>query len=743
MSTPELSPEELGELLAGLTPEIPDCRVLRLIGRGGMSFVYLGVQESLDRQVAVKVIAPHALRDEVSKARFEKEARTIAKLQHPCIVAIHAVGRSEQGLLFYLMPYFAKGHLGQRDLTDDDAGVIEVVRALLWALDYAHAHGVVHRDVKAENVLFDNADRPLLADFGIAMIKRDRARMTGDGHAVGSAAHMAPEQARAESVDGRADLYSLGVLVFQMVTGRLPFEHADALALAVMHAVDPVPRLTPEKRHWQGFIDQAMAKRPADRFQDAREMMAALERVVDQVRRANERALRGRADDVAPSAARAPQQRPRTLALAIGAALLAVAVAAASLFPPSSTPVITTVESPGVAREPAPSAPLVVPAATLGDDAVGLETASPEEIAPVASVPGEAEVGAALQQIVRRRLTQPAGDNAFDSLLAAHRLAPELAQLPRAGQRWLSVAKPYVASGLAEGGGDAARSLFARANALSDELGLRESEAWKELESVVVESMTSRLRDALARNDLAALRRAKADAEAWGLASARLEPLWSQGVVSARRGDRLRSGETAMVLARLPDAGRPGLAVLPHAVTRQDYSAFVAATGRASARCRIRTARVTLKRRTWERPGFDQAGRHPVVCISAADAAAYAAWLGRRDGHEYRLPQAGEWHKLGLDRATASCGDRCRGTAPIDAGANVGAGLLSHMGSAREWSADCGAGCAERLSVGSSWRDASQRPGSEADVAVGGDEGYDDIGFRLVRDVSAGELAQR
>src|SRR5688500_15759383 len=121
MSTPELSPDELTELLSGLTPEIPGYRVMRLIGRGGMSFVYLGLQESLDRQVAIKVIAPHALKDDISKARFEKEARTIAKLQHPCIVGIHAVGRTEEGLLYYVLPYLARGHLGLRNLTGDDA----------------------------------------------------------------------------------------------------------------------------------------------------------------------------------------------------------------------------------------------------------------------------------------------------------------------------------------------------------------------------------------------------------------------------------------------------------------------------------------------------------------------------------------------------------------------------------------------------------------------------------------------
>ncbi|GIX36634.1 MAG: hypothetical protein KatS3mg126_2413 [Lysobacteraceae bacterium] len=276
---PEYSPEELHELLTGVMPEIPGYRVLRLLGRGGMAYVYLGIQESLDRQVAIKVIQPEALRDEVSKLRFEREAQIIAKLQHPCIVGIYEIGRTEHGLLYYVLPYLSRGHLGQRDLRNDQHGIVEVLRALLWALDYAHGRGVVHRDVKAENVLFDNADRPLLTDFGIALSRRDRSRVTGHGLAIGSVAHMAPEQARGESVDGRADLYSLGVLTFEMLTGELPFQSPDPLGLALMHATDPIPRLPPQLAHWQALIDRAMAKRPEDRFADAREMMLALDEV--------------------------------------------------------------------------------------------------------------------------------------------------------------------------------------------------------------------------------------------------------------------------------------------------------------------------------------------------------------------------------------------------------------------------------------------------------------------------------
>ena len=278
-NTPEFSPDELDELLSGVLPDIPGYRVLRLLGRGGMSYVYLGVEESLDRQVAIKVIKPVALQDEVSMQRFEKEARTIAKLQHPCIVGIHAVGRMELGLLYYVMPYLSRGHVGQRDLRNDEAQIIEVLRALLSALDYAHGHGIVHRDVKAENVLFDHTDRPLLTDFGIAISKRDRSRMTGGGKAMGSWGYMAPEQARGEDVDGRADLYALGVLTYEMLCGALPYRNRDTVALALMHAMDPVPQLPADKAHWQGFIDKAMAKAPAQRFASAQDMLDALDQM--------------------------------------------------------------------------------------------------------------------------------------------------------------------------------------------------------------------------------------------------------------------------------------------------------------------------------------------------------------------------------------------------------------------------------------------------------------------------------
>ncbi|RZA18585.1 MAG: serine/threonine protein kinase, partial [Lysobacteraceae bacterium] len=260
-------------------PHIDGYRILRVIGHGGMSTVYLAEQASLGRKVALKVMLPEALADEVSRGRFENEARIIARLEHPNIVGIHEVGRTADGLPFYSMPYLARGHLAQRNLRGDQQKAAAILHALLPALDYAHVRGVVHRDVKAENVLFDEAERPLLADFGIALRRGNNPRLTSTGLAVGSTAYMPPEQARGNEVDRRADLYSIGVLTWEMLTGRLPYNAGDALSMALKHVQDPIPRLPSTLKHWQEFIDKAMAKQPADRYSSAQDMLDALQQL--------------------------------------------------------------------------------------------------------------------------------------------------------------------------------------------------------------------------------------------------------------------------------------------------------------------------------------------------------------------------------------------------------------------------------------------------------------------------------
>lgn len=260
-------------------PRIPGYRVEAVLGSGGMATVYRGRQLALDRPVAIKILRAYGRDAEELNRRFEQEAKLIAALDHPCIVAIFEVLRTEAGDACYVMPLLAHGDLASRPRPLPETEVKRILTAVLEALGHAHGKGVVHRDVKPENVLFDARGTPLLADFGVALKMQGGERLTAHGRAVGSSHTMSPEQARGEVVDGRSDLYSVGCLAVDMLTGAPPFAGDDFLAVALKHQQDPVPRLPPALAHWQPFIDRALAKRPDDRYPDAGAMISALEAI--------------------------------------------------------------------------------------------------------------------------------------------------------------------------------------------------------------------------------------------------------------------------------------------------------------------------------------------------------------------------------------------------------------------------------------------------------------------------------
>ena len=775
----EMSPEELSALLTSVMPDIPGYRVMRRIGKGGMSFVYLAVQESLDRQVAIKITAPEILRDEISKQRFEQEARTIAKLEHPSIVGIFEVGRSPQGLMYYVMPYLSKGHLGQRDLRHDEARIIGVLRSLLLALGYAHTRGIVHRDVKAENVLFDNADRPVLADFGIALPFRNSVRITNVGFAVGSAAYMAPEQARGDNVDGRADLYAVGVLAYEMVTGHLPFQANDALALAVMHAHDPIPPLPGNRRHWQPFISLAMAKSKEQRFRNAEQMLSALDELE---RRHRLGATAPEAAPEPPLAAAAPitgespiVARPMLHWVGIGAAALALA-AAATWWTTSrdSTPDFLAaaddapvrVEDPiGSVAVAAGSAPApgtssaetgLAPTPAEADPAAVAEPASDERAtdadAPPANptfrsqalaydprVPAARELLAAQRQITRLRLSTPAGDNAVESLLAARRLAPRDPELPRLETALISAFGAQIDKALDEDDSANAGALWQRAQRYVEQADLRQSAAWTSLVDARTAAVERRLAEAASRRSARELKRATDEIALYGLDEARFADAIRSARVALlpRPGARVEGRGPAMRLVTAPTETRAGLVVMENEVTRGDFLAFVQATGRPVSRCRGGF----LERRTWSDPGFEQSARDPVVCVTAADADAYAQWRGPRDGVRYRLPTAAEWGQLSQGAASDCAGtrlncDRREGTVPVGDGQASGLGLVNVGGNVREWLAG------GSQTGGSSWRTAAARARANATQAAGDARGMDDLGFRLVREVTIDELLE-
>ena len=259
----------------------------RELGRGGMGIVYCARDLRLERVVAIKLLPPQLAKAAERRERFVREARMAAQLSHPHIIPIHAV--EEVGaLVFFVMSYVDGETLGTRLRRDGrlkPADAARILREVAWALAYAHRQAVVHRDIKPDNILLEKSSgRALVADFGIArLVAAPREGDSGEGRLVGTPEYMSPEQALGESVDGRSDLYSLGVVGYYALSGRLPFAGATATALIGQHVSQTPPPLGAHAAPPQlvAAIERCLAKNPGQRFQTGEELAAALDPVVE------------------------------------------------------------------------------------------------------------------------------------------------------------------------------------------------------------------------------------------------------------------------------------------------------------------------------------------------------------------------------------------------------------------------------------------------------------------------------
>jgi serine/threonine-protein kinase PpkA len=258
--------------------EIPGYRLLRQLGRGGMATVYLAVQESVDREVALKVMSPALLADPNFGERFLREAKIAARLHHRHVVGIHDVSRI--GDYHYIaMEYLAGGPVLSKDGQPRSvAFALRVIREIAGAINYAQQKGFIHRDVKPDNILLRDDGSSALTDFGIARANDSATRMTRTGAVVGTPHYMSPEQARGKQIDGRSDLYSLGVVLYEMLVGRVPYHAEDSLAVGIMHITQPVPRLPESLAVLQPLVDGLLAKEPHARFQTGNEAAVAIAR---------------------------------------------------------------------------------------------------------------------------------------------------------------------------------------------------------------------------------------------------------------------------------------------------------------------------------------------------------------------------------------------------------------------------------------------------------------------------------
>ena len=268
-------------------------QIEEMLGQGGMSAVYKATDPNLKRVVAVKMIHPHLSSDPDFVKRFEEEATAVAQLRHPSIIQVYDFNHDDDN--YYMVLEFVPGETIQEHLKRLNASgrhlsvtkAIEYIADICDAVDYAHQRGMIHRDIKPANLMLNVMGQAILMDFGIAKIVGGQ-RHTATGAVVGTAMYMAPEQIKGENPDRRADIYSLGVTLFEMLGGRPPFEADSAMTLMMMHVNDPVPDvrdLNPDvPDDLVAVVNKSLAKDPNERYQTAAQMAAALRNVLGRIK---------------------------------------------------------------------------------------------------------------------------------------------------------------------------------------------------------------------------------------------------------------------------------------------------------------------------------------------------------------------------------------------------------------------------------------------------------------------------
>ena len=255
------------------TLQIPGYTIEKSLGVGGMARVCLAMQNALNRQVALKMLA---LADPQFQKRFLREGRIVARLNHRHIITVHDVGEY-QGCYYIAMEYAEGGTLEsriQKGLGADQ--VLTILKQAALALGYAHQQGLVHRDIKPGNILFRADGAAVVSDFGIAKDYHQDDPLTQTGWALGTPTYMSVEQALGQAVDSRSDLYSLGVMFYEMLTGEKPYQARDRLTLLAMHRDQPIPRLPGSLARYQDILDRLMAKKPEQRFASAAQLIEKL-----------------------------------------------------------------------------------------------------------------------------------------------------------------------------------------------------------------------------------------------------------------------------------------------------------------------------------------------------------------------------------------------------------------------------------------------------------------------------------
>lgn len=727
-----------------------------------MSVVYLAYQESLKREVALKVMRPVIADESNVVKRFKQEAEIIAKLYHPNIVSIYDVGAVDNHILFYAMPYLQHGDLTGFAYHNDEE-LIKVMSGLCQGFAYAHAQGVVHRDIKPENILFDQFGNVKIADFGIALSSGKR-RFTKDQRIVGSIHYLSPEQARSKHVDARSDIYGLGAILYEVLTGKPVFDAPDDLGIMMAHVENPVPRLPKKVAHWQPIIDRCLAKSPNQRFQSMPELQKATEQLTPQLKQGPVRRLNA---------------WPYLLVSVLLVSVLLVAVMTGgwlwsnrdklvpeSVLRSSDQNPESKNQPPFIRAHQSPPKDTETQADTVAREPLLSEQATHDLL------------NRARENIQNKQLTTPDDNNALDKLLQVLADQPRheeaRALLSEINDGYFELAYQAVLNrnyALAEQFAESLTTVRHKV-ALVNESLLQYLAGRSEMTvSLLLGSLSEQVNSAVRNNNRALATRLVALTDVFVPGHRLVDELNELVAKIPESGQVIKDQRGIKAVLVTPSSGGAvsyGFYATATEITQHQYRQFVQATHRPLQKCKsVLKSNLIFSSRNLDNVGFPYAGDMPAVCVSWQDARDYAQWLSKETGHNYRLPTRDEWQVLavqsgGVKRcgqnnlagtdfpdkndgvAYYDCDDGYPHLAPVRALGGSDTGLFGIHGNAAEWLDGCEAPgkiksffapekpCGKNPVAGLSWL-SDQRADGDIQMIDYGDA-YTHIGFRLVRE---------